>query len=82
MGSVYPDVHKDIQHPKVLSRGIHRNWEEERVQETVVWKAEGVEGLAQANISEKPVASGWGQRKVVGERSITGLLESPSWSLG
>lgn len=57
MGSVYPDVHKDIQHPEVLGRGVHGNWEEGRVQETVVWKAEG---LAQANVSEKPVASSWG----------------------
>lgn len=46
MGSVYPDVHKDIQHPKVLGRGVHGNWEEGRVQETLFWKAGGAEGVA------------------------------------
>lgn len=25
VGSVYPDVHKDVQHPEVLGRGVHGN---------------------------------------------------------
>lgn len=47
MGGVYPDVHKDIQHPEVLGRGVHGNWEKERVQETLFWKAGGADSLAQ-----------------------------------
>lgn len=45
VGSVYPDVHKDVQHPEVLGRGVHGNWEEGRVQETLL---EGKRGRGQA----------------------------------
>lgn len=53
VGSIYPDVHKDIQYPEVSVRGVHGNWEETRIQETVL-EGQRCRGPAWAKVSEQP----------------------------
>lgn len=48
MGSVYPDIHKDIQHTEVLNRGVHGDYREE-------FKASVLKGRRSKNPGPVPI---------------------------